>query len=69
MIGGVLYIRDYAIYDLTMLRFKRGSKIDDRFYMRGDGTRTYFFERIELMKMLTDAGLSLENEYVFSFMS
>ena len=35
--------RDYALYDHAMLRFSRGHKISENFYMRQDGTRVYYF--------------------------
>jgi len=54
--GGLLYLRDYAYYDMAMLRFGPGAKISDRFYKRGDGTRAYFFERKELETMAAEAG-------------
>ena len=41
--GGVLLFRDYGLYDHAMLRFGRGHKIADNFYMRQDGTRAYYF--------------------------
>lgn len=37
--GTTLLFRDYALNDMAMVRFKPGSKIADRFYVRQDGTR------------------------------
>lgn len=62
--GGMLYLRDYAHYDMAMLRFGPGAKISERFYKRGDGTRVYFAERGEMIKMAEDAGfVSITAEY------
>jgi len=64
--GGLLLFRDYALYDWAMLRFKSGSKISENFYMRQDGTRSYFFEKTELERLVLGAGFEIvSNEYIY----
>ena len=66
--GAVMLVRDYAAGDLAEERFvgKGGGdcgssrQLGERFYVRGDGTRAYFFERDELVGLVErHAGLRL----------
>lgn len=63
--GGVVLFRDYGLYDHAMLRFKSGNKLGENFYVRQDGTRSFFFSREHLAKLFHQAGFqTLANEYV-----
>ncbi|CAM8897009.1 unnamed protein product [Rhodiola kirilowii] len=62
--GGLIFFRDYGLYDMTMLRFDSSQKVGAREYMRSDGTLSYFFCLDTVRKLFTDAGFKeLELEY------
>lgn len=51
--GGLLCFRDYGHGDLAQVRFKKGRYMEENFYVRGDGTRVYFFKQEDLTKIWT----------------
>lgn len=63
--GGVLLFRDYGRHDMAQIRFKAGNKIGDNFYMRQDGTRSYYFTTEEIDELARKVGFEVSvNEYI-----
>ncbi|KAG8572813.1 hypothetical protein GDO81_012172 [Engystomops pustulosus] len=63
--GGCVLFRDYGLNDHAMLRFKVGNKLGEHFYVRQDGTRSYFFTTEYLQLLFTKGGYrEVCNEYV-----
>lgn len=63
--GGLVIFRDYGLYDQAQLRFSRGHKLQDNFYVRQDGTRAYYFQDNALRTLFEKAGfVTRECRYV-----
>ncbi|XP_062101326.1 uncharacterized protein LOC133807169 [Humulus lupulus] len=59
--GGYVLFRDYATGDLAQERLiSKDQKISENFYVRGDGTRAFYFSNEFLTSMFKDNGFDVE---------
>ena len=65
--GGKVLFRDYAKGDLAEERFdgkQKSQKISDSFYVRGDGTRAFYFTEAGLDRLFEDCGFASDGVIV-----
>jgi len=68
-VGGSILFRDYAEEDMAHIRFQKqkpkNNKLGENFFVRHDGTRSYFFSIEFIAELMTNAGLVAEsNNYM-----
>ncbi len=65
---GILYFRDYALYDMAQMRFakKKKNKLGENLYMRTDKTLAYYFNREEIEELFRKNGFEvLDSKTIF----
>ena len=58
-----MFIRDYARYDLSELRYSNTNKLSDHYYVRQDGTRALYFDLTELCSSLEKFGFKITGSF------
>ena len=60
-IGGILYFRDYSLYDMAQIRFatRKKNKIGDNLYMRHDKTLAYYFDQEKINGLFSQVGFEI----------
>jgi len=66
--GGCVLFRDYGLYDEAQIKFSSTSdkKLDENFYVRQDGTMSYFFSLEDIQTRFEAEGFkTISNEYIY----
>lgn len=64
--GALLIFRDYGLYDMAQIRFGRGNKLGDNFYVRHDGTRFEKKKHFRLLVCVNNPFLPFQRSYFFT---
>ena len=65
---GILYFRDYGLYDMAQMRFakRKTNKVGENLYMRKDNTLAYYFDKDEIEKLFAKVGFEiLESKMIY----
>jgi len=59
--NGILYFRDYALYDMAQIRFakRKKNKISQNLYMRNDKTLAYYFNKDDIENLFKNNGFEV----------
>jgi methyltransferase-like protein 6 len=66
--GGHIIFRDYGVYDEAQIKFSTASdkRLENNFYVRHDGTMSYFFSTEDLQSRFEAEGFNTkECQYVY----
>ncbi|XP_053992267.1 tRNA N(3)-methylcytidine methyltransferase METTL6-like isoform X2 [Hylaeus volcanicus] len=69
--GGIIFFRDYALFDMTQIRFAKSkqAQLRSNFYVRQDSTLAYYFTREVFNLFCNDGNFEcLENTYILKQM-
>ena len=62
--GGSLLFRDYGRYDEAQLRFKKGHRLGDNFYVKQDDTRCFYFDTADARSLFADGWDQVHLDFV-----
>lgn len=62
--GGRVLVRDYGRYDQAQLRFGKGTRLAENWYVKQDGTRCYYFSCEDLDKLFSPSRFRGKATYV-----
>jgi hypothetical protein len=61
--GGILYFRDYCLYDMAQLRFaqRKKNKVSQNLYMRHDKTLAFYFDKEQIESLFVKNGFEVSD--------
>jgi hypothetical protein len=61
--GGILYFRDYCLYDMAQLRFaqRKKNKVSQNLYMRHDKTLAFYFDKEQIEALFVKHGFEVSD--------